>query len=308
LRDSKETDVNLNQLSVPYEGVHSFNASSEPDNYVGFLFSITEATGLFINEGYSNNYYVLFDSNGNWIRDGYNRLFMNSIEAGNYELRAYNDQNLTSDFTLILQDPTLTDVDLGSLTIPYLENYTFVIGDDEPDNVIAYNFSVTETTGIVLNSNSQNYYRLLYSNGNYIYENYNRIKYASLPPGDYKIEVEKNGSNVTGDFSLALQYMDYTDEDLGLINTLPYTTSFDTNILNSEPDSKILYKIEVDQEMDYSFFTNSDVYVTFYDQNKNYISGSYQSISGTISTNGVYYIEVMSYGYQANGNFNIEFK
>jgi hypothetical protein len=308
LRDSKETDVNLNQLSVPYEGVHSFNASSEPDNYVGFLFSLTETTGLFINEASSNNYYVLLDGNGNSIRDGYNGLFVNPIEAGNYELRVYNGQNSTSNFTLMLQDPTLTDVDLGSLAIPYLENYTFFIEANEPDNVIAYKFSVTETTGIVINSNSQNYYKLLDGNGNYIYTGYNIIKYASLPPGDYKIEVEKNGSNATGDFSLALQHMDYTDADLGFINTLPYTASLDTNILNSEPDSSIFYKIEVDQEMDYNFFTNSDVYVTFYDQNKNYISGNYQRISGTIPTSGVYYIQLMTYGYETNGDFNIEFK
>lgn len=308
LRDSKESDVNLNQLTVPYEGFHSFDTTLEPDNYVGYFFSITESTGLFINEASSNNYYNLLDNNGNWVENGYGGLVVNSIAPGNYELRVFNDQNSAANFTLILQDPTISDVALGSLAIPYLEEYTFSIANDEPDNIVAYTFSISETTGIVLNSNSQNYYVLKDTNGYYLSGSYGGIKYSSLSPGDYKIEIEGNGSNTAGNFSLALRSDGYTDQDLGLINTLPYTTSFDTSILNNEPDSGILYKIEVNQQMEYRFYTNADVYINVLDQNKNYITSEYQNISGTLSTNGFYYIEVVSYGDRTNGDFYIEFK
>lgn len=307
LRNPQATDVDLGELSVPYLGTHSFNATTEPDNKIEYLFSITESTGAFIMQTGSMNSYELLDSNGNWLGSNYDNLMVNSIPPGSYKLRVYNDQNPTANFTFTLEDPTLTDIDLGTLSIPYLGDHTFSISNNEPDNKIGYAFTITETTGLSLSSNSQNNYYLRDSNGNYFSGNYNGIKYEQLSSGSYIIEVEKNGSASSGDFTLALQLANYTDQDLGLIDTLPYSKSFDTSILSNEPDSKITYKFETNKETEYAFSSNADIYLTLLDQNKNYITDGYNNLSGTITNNGVYYIEILYYGSQVNGNFTIDF-
>lgn len=309
LRNPKETDVDLGILTVPYEASHAFDATTEPDDYIGYSFSITENTGLFIKELGTMNYYQLTDSNGNWFGNGYDQLAFNSLDPGDYLLSVSNNQNPSANFTLLLQNPRLTDVALGELTPPYLEQHSFSIEEDELDNIVAYTFTLQETTGISLTSNAENYFYLKDSFGNYITGDYNNLKYGSLTPGEYAIEVEKNYSYTSGDFVLVLQEDNYTDQNLGLIDPLPYSASFDMSILNNEPDSKILYQVELNQETGYSFSTNIDAYVGLLDSNKNYVNSNYQNLSGNISANGVYYIEIYYYyGNQfSTGSFTIDF-
>ena len=309
LRDAKATDIDLGELSVPYSNLFNIDSTNEPDNKIGYKFSIIESSGLYIQQNNSYNSYYLKDSNGNDIYSGYDKLFVDNLPQGNYTLEVENNQNTGTNFTLNIADATLTDENLGELEVPFEQFYEFTISNDELDNKIVYYFSITENTGLSLISqtNNNNTFTLKDSNGNYLYNGYDRMLIGSIPAGSYSIEIENYYSNnASGNFTLFLRDAESTDLDLGLITTLPFSSSYSLSALNNEPDSYILYKFEVNESVNFSFNTSQNSYVYLLDSNKNYISGDYSNHSGSLNS-GVYYVRVESSGNVTNGTLSISF-
>ncbi|SEK76009.1 hypothetical protein SAMN04487910_1047 [Aquimarina amphilecti] len=299
LKDPKESDVDLGALGIPYEEALNFSLpNNEPDNKIGYTFQVSEETGFSV-FSQNNINFELREVNGNFITSGYRRAFAETIQPGTYYLEVYqyyNDINSGS-FTMVLKDPTTTDVDLGALSIPYTDSVEFNVSTTEPDGKIRYLFEINSATGYSFTTQTGIYLNLYDGNGNYINSGYRDIYGENLNTGSYYLEiVNQDYNDVSGTLNIALSNPNESDIDLGAL-TAPYNQSFDFNT-TGEIDRKIRYEFSVDSEVSYAFEIineNYDDYIYLYDASGNYISGSdYYQINGTLSP-GNYYVEVAGY-------------
>ncbi len=189
-----------------------------------------------------------------------------------------------------------TDVDLGTLTLPYNQNTSYTVGEDEADRIVGYNFTITEETGISVTDRSS--YGVFYlreaGNGNYINSGSGVLNIMSIQPGDYYLEFRSYsnaGTEDSGTFTMNLRNAFETDSEFD-ISTLPFSENVDLEILNTEPDSRVEYLFEVTETTSYSFESNSSIYLNLLDVNKNTISSGYGRLSGIISTPGTYYVSI----------------
>ena len=303
LKDPKESDVNLNTLSIPYEEVINFDIqNNEPDNRIGYTFEITEDTGFSVFSDIDVSF-ELKDANGYFITSGYRRASLETIQAGTYYLEVYHyyyNNVEPGSFTLVLNDPNETDIDLGVLNTPYSNSMDFTVARNEPDGKIKLLFEINESVGYYFDTQIGAYMNLYDSNNNYINSGYRDIYGENLNPGAYYLEIEnQNYNDISGIISMILSNSNESDVDLGVLST-PYDQSFDFNTTN-EVDRKIRYQFTVEAQVSYAFqIVNEsyDDYIYLYDSNGNYLNGSdYYEINGSLAP-GSYYIEVSGYSNQ----------
>ncbi|WP_108869506.1 hypothetical protein [Aquimarina aquimarini] len=201
----KATDIDLGVLTIPYENSIDFSMSGkEPDHRLGYLFSITESIGYSFSS-VANIYFKLFDSYGNYIIGGYsNNISGINLGAGSYYLEVVNeygyiDNGINGTFNMTMQDPTLSDINLGALSAPYNNSYNFTT-TSEVDAKIAYHFSVSAQANYNFEIISEDYddYIYLYDGAGTLLgsSDYSALT-GALNAGAYYIEVA-GYSNYTG--------------------------------------------------------------------------------------------------------------
>ncbi|MFD0992664.1 PPC domain-containing protein [Tenacibaculum geojense] len=162
--------------------------------------------------------------------------------------------------------------------------------DDADRDILSYNIYLNDEIlfeDYIIGSNG-------YMNYGSVYANYD---YRSLINEDITVSVVANDrSGGTRTVSQTFNFS-ASDQDLGLIESFPYSQNVDIMDLPNEADNKILYRFEVNTDVAYQINTNNyNVYLNILDENLNIIrQSSYDNISGFISTPGVYYIEVFGY-------------
>ncbi|WP_298314675.1 hypothetical protein [uncultured Aquimarina sp.] len=296
----RATDVDLGILTLPHDSSveYMFN-EEEVDRRIGYTFQIEENTGYVIQ---SDEYLqlTLFNDQGNYITSNSQRISGESLNPGTYYLEIgeyYNNSNSSGTLTFVLKDPKESDVDLGTLGVPYEEVLNFSIPSNEPDNKIGYTFQVNEETGVSAFSQSNVNFELRDINGNFITSGYRRASIETIQSGTYYLEVLQYYNNVnSGSFTLVLKDSDATNVDLGVLST-PYSDSIDFSVSTSEPDGKVRYLFELNESTGYSFTTQSGTYVNLYDSNDNYVNGGYRNIYGENLNAGSYYLEIVNQDY-----------
>ncbi|TKD65062.1 hypothetical protein [Flavobacterium sp. ASW18X] len=295
----RATDIDLGPLDFPSITSQEFSiAEEEPDDRIGFTFSITEPSDYRIE---ANNMDVnLRDENGNLINSSYHSINGLDLEVGNYyvEVGSYYSQS-NSTVTIQLADANLSDVDLGNVIAPFTESYIFDLSE-EIDNAIIYKFTVEEEIGAIITVD--NYYDLYIrdENGNYV--NYSStsggIKVPSLFPGTTYLVYLNSYYNQTdsGTINFNFKNSEETNLDLGQLSTNEILeTTFDLSV---EPDSRITYTIDVAEATGFSFYANTDLNFEIISENGNYINTSYSSygkVYGNFNVPGKYFISINSY-------------
>src|SRR5690606_31535236 len=145
LRDPEDSDVDLGVLTIPYNEQFNFEIPvSEPDNSIGYSFEINEETSFSIS---SSSYATLRlkDSNDDIIKESTWNITDESLPVGIYYLEVINNSDtnsLTVDLNFVLGALNSSDVDLGTVTLPYIDtfNYSTV---DEMDRMVKYTFTIS---------------------------------------------------------------------------------------------------------------------------------------------------------------------
>ncbi|GAA4272202.1 hypothetical protein U6A24_19685 [Aquimarina gracilis] len=306
IRNTKATDVDLGALTVPYNTNTNYSIpQTEVDNIVGYSFQISEETGFSVFSSTDVNFNLL-DNNGNYIASGYRHAFNESLPAGNYYLEVmeyYYNSSASGTFTIVLNDPSVTDVDLGAIAIPYSSSNDFSINYEETDNKIRYTFQIGAETGYSFSTEVGAYLNVYQENGNYVASSYNNVS-GTLAAGNYYLEiVNNNGYNgTTGTVNLLFDDPIASDVDLGALS-IPYNQSFafDTT---SEIDKKIGYTLSISATANYTIEINSanyDEFVYLYDDVGNLInSRDSGNMTGTINA-GTYYVVAGGYNNYSQG-------
>src|SRR5690606_2451968 len=89
-----------------------------------------------------------------------------SLDIGSYYLEVINNSDtnsLTVDLNFVLGTLNSSDVDLGTLTLPYNDTFNYSI-IDEGDRIIKYTFTISETAtyDIVITAADYDTYLYLY--------------------------------------------------------------------------------------------------------------------------------------------------
>src|SRR5690606_27998285 len=109
LRNSNETDVDLGLLTTPYNESFDVDLDSEPDNAINYSFEINEETGFSVTA--TDASFTLSDSNGNEIVSSTNNnISLETLNPGEYSVEISNSNGYSGSFTLILRNPTDTDI------------------------------------------------------------------------------------------------------------------------------------------------------------------------------------------------------
>ncbi|WP_062054991.1 hypothetical protein [Aquimarina longa] len=201
-----------------------------------------------------------------------------------------------------------TDSDLGTLSLPYDEVIDFELNSSEPDDKVGYSFRLSEKAGFSIYTDSD--VRLVLKNANGDYISSGRKMYReSLQAGDYYLEIsDYYDVSVFGTVTMVFTTnFKSSDVDLGLL-TLPHNQSYDFTISRKEIDNKIGFEFQVNENTGYFFSTQSNVHLSLYDANGNYINNSNtKSIRGADLNSGTYYLVLENYnGYsEQNGTINI---
>ncbi len=214
----RATDTDLGELSIPYDATIDFSITEEEqDARIGYAFEITETTGYFFNVD-SNIYLTLFDAEGNSISSNFGTLVDNELSAGTYylEISNYYDQEgvISGLLYFSLDEYTTTDVNMGTLTLPFSADYFYTTLNDL-DGRVRYNFTITEQGIYTFEITSADYdtYLFLYDNlGNFIGSNDDggvdllSKMTGTLNSGSYYVEVSGyGGSRGTGTFSFDIE-------------------------------------------------------------------------------------------------------
>lgn len=312
LKDPKETDVNLDLLSVPHFDEYDLELSlSEPDNSVGYSFEINEETGFSFSTSFSATLLLKNTNDDILFESLHGRIANETLSPGTYYLEIINNNSniaYTGILNFALRDPGESDVDLGVLTIPYDEQFNFEVSVNEPDNIIGYSFEINEQTSFSITSSSYATLRLKNSDDDIIEESSGNISGESLAAGSYYLEVINNSdtNSLTVDLNLnfVLGTLNSSDVDLGSL-TLPYTNTFDYSIAE-EDDGMVKYTFTISETATYDIeITNADydTYLYLYDStdaiiNEDDDGGASVPLSGFNAslTPGTYSIGVAGYG------------
>lgn len=244
--DFKQTDVALGALEAPYTEEVQFNVlESEPDNRVGYVFTVTEQTNYAISNS-ANATMQIKDATNTTISS--NTTLEGVLEPGDYSLIVFGNGSADSSgaITFNLTSSSSTDVDLGVVVIPSENSYD-LSWEGEQDNTINYYFEITNYTGYgVVTGYSILSVNLYNENGELVQSNSNGMQYeeivylAELPIGKYKLELIGGGLQ---QLNLVFSSANYSDQELGVleVNTnidITYTSEM------TEFDSEVVYSFE----------------------------------------------------------------
>lgn len=208
-RDPSETDEDLGVLSAPYNSNVNYTLSlAEPDNKIVFDFQIESATGYSFNTSGNVNLRI-YSSSGAYINEGYQNVSGAEITPGSYYVEVesyYGYSEINTTLTILLDDPSVTDVDLGVISAPVAQLIDFDTSL-EIDRSIKYQFTIENEmsyTFDIINEYYDDYIYLYDSNGNYINaSDYGAIE-GNLTPGIYYVEVT-GFSNYFGQGTLSFE-------------------------------------------------------------------------------------------------------
>lgn len=218
LRDPGESDVDLGLLTIPYDEQFNFEVSvNEPDNIVGYTFEIDEETSFSIS---SSSYATLRlkDSNDDIIEESIWNISDESLAVGIYSLEVINNSDtnsLTVDLNFVLGTLNPSDVNLGTITLPYNNTFNYSI-IDEVDRIIKYTFTISETATYDIEITDADYdtFLNLYDSNDVVVDfdddggPSGKLSgfTGNLSPGTYSISVEGYASAVgTGTLSISIQ-------------------------------------------------------------------------------------------------------
>lgn len=251
--DFKETDVDLGALEVPYIEAVQFNISeTEPDNKVGYRFSVADQTNFSIGNN-ENVTMQLKDAQNNTLFSA--TSFEGVLEAGAYILIVIGNENSNSSGTINfdLTNSLSTDVNLGVLTLPSENDIDFII-EDEVDNIINYYFELTKPTGYIITSRLLPDSALYNENGDLIDDNSGQYGNTDMfmdeiPAGKYRLAINSD-FNTVGTFKIYLKNSTETDQNLGVLaNNATHELSFVPDAeFNFEPDRAVRIYFEVEEK------------------------------------------------------------
>ncbi|SNR13997.1 fibronectin type III domain-containing protein [Tenacibaculum jejuense] len=188
-----------------------------------------------------------------------------------------------------------TDVDLGTISLPYNESQDYEFSDNETDRKIGYNFTLETATGISITdfTNNKSFILTRKDNNQFINSGGTKLNVESLEPGDYYLEIQEDFRNVqSGTFSLNFRNATETDVNLGVLSS-PFSGTESLEVLNSEPDNVIVFEFEAVGTARYTFTTNASVSMTLFDENRNFLNSSFGSnFTGIIRNSQKYFLEI----------------
>src|SRR5690606_37665765 len=163
-----------------------------------------------------------------------------------YSVKISSTNGSSGSFTLILRNPTDTDINLGILGIPHNEVYEFTIDSQEPDNALGYTFEITEATGFAFSTTGPSLNLTLKdTNGDTLYDG-QRVSNETLSPGIYYLLIS-SASEITGSLNFVLKDPNETDVDLGVLS-IPHFDEYNLELSLDEPDNSVGYSFEIDRK------------------------------------------------------------
>src|SRR5690606_25406156 len=292
LRNSNETDVDLGLLTTLYNESFDVDLDSEPDNAINYSFEINEETGFSITA--TDASFILNDSNGNEIVSSTNNnISLETLSPGAYSVEISNPDGYSGSFTLILRNPTDTDINLGILDNPHKEIYEFTIDSEEPDNAIGYTFEITEETGFAFSTNDPTLNLTLKNANDDTLYNGQRVSNETLSPGIYYLLISSD-SEITGSLNFVLKDAQETDVELGLL-AIPHFDEYNLELSLDEPDNSVVYSFEINEETGFSFSTSFSTTLRLKNTNDDIL---FESLHGIIAnetlSSGAYYLEIIN--------------
>ena len=191
-KDAKVSDQDLGVLLAKSANEISFVFDNEPDFKMAYNFQITEKTGysFFAN---TDVQLTLLDTNGYSINgSGNRRIIGNELLPGTYSLELYSIEQISGTITLQFDDPTVGDINLGTLEIPFAQSYNLSFDLNNVDDIIAFSLELNETSNYSFSFTSGIYIDLKDANGNYINSGYTNLNGENLPAGKYILEVRNS--------------------------------------------------------------------------------------------------------------------
>lgn len=189
-----------------------------------------------------------------------------------------------------------TDTDLGVFALPYEKALDVEIQDTEPDRIVRYSFQIENETGYYISSNPGLGVYLRSADGILIDNGGSTIQGDALSAGSYFLEVYNFNKDVTvtDKVFLTLRDKDATDTDLGVL-LLPYEATIDAKIEKVEPDKKVRYSFEVEEEVGYYISSNVGLDLVLRSADGSYINGGQTTLQGEAISKGIYYVEISNY-------------
>ncbi|MEO1009825.1 MAG: fibronectin type III domain-containing protein [Bacteroidota bacterium] len=308
-----ETDVDLGIVSLPSEGTQEFDLGLDLDGKIVYTFETQEPIGYRFSSELELNY-RLTDSNGNNIGYQSYTTYLSGFDlpVGSYSLEISLARSGTGIGTLNYSfiDPTLTDIDLGAVSMPSEGSESFDL-ENEFDKKINILFRTDEVTGYIFQVGQQLRMNLYDANGNSVdyLSNGEEMKGGNLPIGSYRLEISSTYSTQAGAITLDYEFKDAaaTDVDWGTIAIPAQGT--ETVDLESELDEEIVYAFEIQQVSGYIFTSDVDFSYRLLDSNGNLVNSTSGSIlrGGELAL-GVYYLHVSARYYgQKQGSLEYSF-
>lgn len=203
----------------------------------------------------------------------------------------YSNSDASGTLTIVVQNATQTDVDLGMLAIPSEGSFNYDLSN-EIDRIINFYFKVEESTGYIFMEENLNL-AIYDSNGDYYNYSYNVVKGADLPPGSYRLEVSSFNNEQQGQIDYEIKDASHSDQNLGT-QIMNHSTEVSFNF-DDEPDDKIVYTFDIADNTGYSFYSSSDVQFNLLDSNGYSINAfGYKRINGKSLLPGRYRLELYS--------------
>ncbi len=305
----KATDVKLGSLNLPYQETQTYLfKDDEIDNKIGYMFTLTETTGISITDWSNNVYFTLTDIDNNYISSG-KKINVSTLPAGSYYLEVEKNYKVTiGSFVLTLRNSLETDINLGTLSLPYTNDIDLTSLNTEPDGKIKYSFEMNSSTSYVVNTNSNIAIELLDDNNKVMNSNYNNSLTGFITtPGLYHIVVSnKSPKEITESLNISFNPSNNIshNENLGNIET-PYVELFNYDTTTSTTKrSRINFNINSNADYNFEIISaNHDTYLYLYSSNGILLKsnndggqGNLSKITGNLSK-GSYYLEI-------TGNFN----
>jgi hypothetical protein len=203
-----------------------------------------------------------------------------------------------------------TDIDLGTLSLPYTGTLDYFIDSDEPDDRIGIKFTISEEQGYLFSVDMDYLSLILRGSNNTYYANSNqKINGGGLAPGSYYLDLVNNyysDSNASGILTIVVQNAKQTDLDLGILAT-PSEGSLNYDLSN-EIDGVINFYFEVEENTGYIFKDDSNVNMAIFDSNGSYYNYYYNIVKGADLPPGVYRLEISSFNSDQQGTVNYQLK
>lgn len=191
-KDAKASDQELGVLQAKSSNEISFAFDNEPDFKVAYNFQVTQKTGYSFYTN-SNLQFTLLDANGYALNgNSYRRMNGKELLPGTYSLELYSIEQISGTMILQFDDPTVGDIDLGVLEIPFAQSYNLAFDLNNVDDIIAFSLELSETSNYSFSFSSGINIELKDANGNYITYGYASLSGENLPAGKYILEIKNS--------------------------------------------------------------------------------------------------------------------